>query len=175
MPDIHREIERKFTVSRRLLPFLTNGKKIRQGYLSFENPTRRVRLVEWIDGTKSASIDEKERGADSGDGPLDAEERNEKIDFEEAERLLGSCQGYIICKTRYNISFESKLWEIDVYSAENDGLIVAELELESRNELFVLPPWLAAEVTRDQKYLNSNLARRPFSVWERKERIPALL
>jgi adenylate cyclase len=68
-------------------------------------------------------------------------------------------------KYRYKINFEGKLWEIDEFKGENEGLLLAEIELESETEAFALPPWTGEEVTEDNRYFNSYLAQHPFSKW----------
>ena len=71
-----------------------------------------------------------------------------------------------VSKTRYEILFENKLWEVDVFNGANEGLIVAEIELESEEEKFSMPDWVTKEVTEDPGYYNSNLATTPFKIWK---------
>ena len=68
-------------------------------------------------------------------------------------------------KTRYNILFNQKTWEVDVFSGDNEGLIIAEIELTHPGESFSLPSWIGDEVTDDLKYYNSSLASHPYSGW----------
>ena len=63
------------------------------------------------------------------------------------------------------LEYKGKIWEVDKFHAENYGLTVAEIELDTEDEAFDLPPWLGEEVTADHRYLNSNLAVKPFSTW----------
>jgi len=71
----------------------------------------------------------------------------------------------LVTKRRYRLNYRRSIWEVDVFSGSNRGLVIAEIELTSASAKFARPPWLADEVTRDPKYLNSNLAKRPFSTW----------
>lgn len=75
------------------------------------------------------------------------------------------CERPLVEKTRYKQRFGDKAWEIDVFHGENDGLIVAEIELSFEVETFERPPWLGKEVSNDPRYFNSNLSRKPFKNW----------
>jgi CYTH domain-containing protein len=68
-------------------------------------------------------------------------------------------------KIRYKIDFQNHFWEIDEFFGENDGLIMAEIELKSQDESFEIPSWLGEEVTHDHRYYNSYLSEHPFSSW----------
>lgn len=88
------------------------------------------------------------------------------IPVEDAEAILsGLCDGMPIAKTRHKLRYRGFVWEIDVFSGENSGLVVAEIELPHTNTEFDLPPWLGEEVSGDPRYLNSSLSRRPFKQW----------
>ena len=71
----------------------------------------------------------------------------------------------MINKVRYQVEYEGHIWEVDEFHGKNDGLVIAEIELEDEYEEFKEPPWLGKEVTADTKYLNSNLAVNPFKEW----------
>ena len=71
----------------------------------------------------------------------------------------------MIRKTRYVVEYEGHVWEVDEFHDKNSGLIVAEIELNSEDEKFIIPSWIEKEVTSDYRYLNSNLAINPFSQW----------
>lgn len=86
------------------------------------------------------------------------------ITLEEAEQLLCTCSK-LIEKTRIEYMFEGMLWEIDVFHGENEGLIVAEIELEDELQEFIKPFWVDKEVTDDVRYLNSNLLKEPYTTW----------
>ena len=87
------------------------------------------------------------------------------IPIDEARSLMNLGDLPIIIKTRYLVEYEGWTWEVDEFHDNNDGLIVAEIELDSENEIFKMPPWIGEEVTADYRYLNSNLAINPFSKW----------
>ena len=74
------------------------------------------------------------------------------------------CEGEV-AKLRYFIEYEGKMWEVDVFSGKNEGLIVAEIELKDESETFIKPDWIADEVTYDARYLNSNLSLTPYMEW----------
>lgn len=68
-------------------------------------------------------------------------------------------------KTRHFVEYKGMVWEVDVFSARNQGLIVAEIELKSEDQAFERPPWLGREVTEEMKYFNNNLYRHPYCEW----------
>ena len=76
------------------------------------------------------------------------------------------CQKPIIDKTRYLIDFEKHIWEIDIFYGDNEGLVIAEVELEDENEKIKLPLWIKEEVSGDIKYYNSNLMKYPYNQWK---------
>ena len=80
----------------------------------------------------------------------------------------GSCRdrNEIIYKTRYNIIYKGKKWEVDQFHKQNKGLWIAEIELESEEESFDVPKWVLEEVTGDEKYYNSNLSKHPYNSWQ---------
>lgn len=152
------EIERKFLVDHKKWNELDKpaGKLYRQGYISTnENKTVRVRLTE---GEAFLTIKGKSTGATRS-------EFEYKIPVEDAAQLLNTLAESELSKTRYEIYYKDKLWEVDVFHQANDGLIVAEIELESEDEKFDLPDWVLQEVTDEAKYYNSNLTLRPFKSW----------
>lgn len=71
-----------------------------------------------------------------------------------------------LSKVRFKVEFENKLWEIDEFSGENEGLILAEIELEDENEEFTKPEWVEEEVTENPAYYNANLVNHPFQNWK---------
>ena len=75
------------------------------------------------------------------------------------------CEHPIIEKTRYFVEFGGNTWEIDVFEGDNAGLIVAEIELKSTEQVFALPAWAGAEVSHDARYYNVNLVKHPFKSW----------
>ena len=144
------EIERKLLVVEEKLPPLTNGIKIKQGYIS-NIPERNVRIR-----TKGqrAFLTIKTKG----EGIRRAEFEYE-VPMKDALELLGICEGKIIDKTRYLLDAEGVVWEIDIFHGEHDGLIIAEVELESEDQEVELPEWLGQEVSTDPRYFNASLAK----------------
>ncbi len=128
-----------------------------QGYLTVGPPvTVRVRIM---DGAAMLNI--KKAGAG-----ITRDEFEYPIPLEDARAMLGGlCESCPIEKTRYNIVYEGKKWEIDVFHGPNEGLMVAEIELGQEEEEFARPPWLGEEVSGDPKYLNSHLTKHPFRMW----------
>lgn len=150
------EIERKFLV--RDLDFLAghDGVRIAQGYLSTTpDSTVRVRLSgndAWL------TI----KGRSTGATRLEFEY---PVPASDAQQLLALCQAGRIDKTRYKVPVGAHVWDVDVFHGDNDGLVVAEVELGDEQEAFVRPAWLGDEVTDDPRYFNSALSERPFSRW----------
>jgi len=150
------EIERKFLVADDSWRDGSMGVRIAQGYLS-QDPDRtvRVRLAgenAWI------TIKGRSQG-------ITRAEFEYAIPPEEARELLVLCLPSVIDKTRHEIRNGGHVWEVDVFHGENDGLIVAEVELSNENEKPEMPAWLGAEVSDDVRYFNSHLARLPFTHW----------
>jgi len=153
------EIERKYLVNS--LDFLkqySSKNEIAQGYLS-SNPERTVRIR--IKGNKGF-ITIKGIGSESGTSRFEWEK---EIALEEAKLLLKLCEKGVIEKTRYEVKSGKHTIEIDVFHGENDGLILAEIELKNENEAILKPNWLGNEVTNDERYYNSYLSQNPFRNW----------
>ena len=94
------------------------------------------------------------------------------IPVDEATELLDSlCAKPQIKKVRYLVKFANKLWEIDVFEGDNEGLVVAEVELESEDEVFDLPEWIGKEVSAYERYYNMRLTTYPHSQWTDKEKL----
>ena len=93
-------------------------------------------------------------------------EWEKEISLSEAEALLQLCESGIIDKIRYEIPLGKHTFEVDIFSGENQGLIIAEVELTFENEFFEQPNWLGKEVTGDKKYYNSHLSENPFCTWK---------
>src|SRR5690606_2219870 len=153
------EIERKFLVTSDTYKKEAISKtKIAQGYLS-KHPERSVRIR--IRDQK-AFITIKGKSNDSGTSRFEWEK---EIDLAEAENLLSLCEKPIIDKYRYEVKCGDHLFEVDEFQDENQGLVIAEVELNSEDETFLKPDWLGAEVTGDPKYYNSQLASVPYLNW----------
>ncbi|WP_396152112.1 CYTH domain-containing protein [Flavobacterium sp.] len=154
------EIERKFLVLSNVFKseaFQQN--RIVQGYLS-SNPERTVRVR--VKGDKGF-LTVKGKGNESGLSRLEWEK---EITVDEAEQLLSICEKGVIDKIRYEIKMGIHVYEVDVFSGENEGLIIAEIELTSESESFEKPDWLGQEVTNDEKYYNAYLSKNPYKNWE---------
>lgn len=154
------EIERKFLVtSIDFIALSNNQNRIVQGYLN-SNPSRTVRVR--IKGEKGF-LTIKGKGNASGTTRFEWET---EIAVAEAELLLQLCEKGIIDKIRYEILVGKHTFEVDVFSGENQGLIMAEVELSEENEFFEKPKWLGIEVTGDKRFFNSYLSENPFTTWE---------
>jgi CYTH domain-containing protein len=90
-----------------------------------------------------------------------------EIPMEDAQYMLKLCTGALIQKVRHPVMYKGLEWEVDEFFGDNEGLIVAEVELESEDQIFEKPPWLGQEVTHDSRYTNSSLARHPFNQWNK--------
>lgn len=152
------EIERKFLVSG---AFKTDAKKsfrITQGYLNSQ-PERAVRVR--IKGDKGfLTIKGK-----SESGGMKRFEWEKEIPPNEAKNLLELCEPGVIDKTRFIVPVGDHEFEVDEFYGENEGLIMAEIELQSENETFEKPAWLGEEVTGDERYYNAMLKQKPFKSW----------
>lgn len=153
-----KEIERKFLVIGEAWRELAQGTLYRQGYLnSAKERTVRVRTV----GDKAFLTI---KGLTVGASRVEYEY---EIPFEDGNFLLDNlAEKPIIEKKRYRIPQGKFVWEIDEFFGENQGLIVAEIELESEDEAFDRPEWAGQEVTGDPRYFNSNLIRHPYTRWQ---------
>ncbi len=153
------EIEKKFLVtSDEFKKQASKETRITQGYIS-SVPERTVRVR--IKG-KSGFITIKGIGNDSGASRFEWEK---EIPVSEVDDLLKICEPGVIDKTRYEVKLGNHTFEVDEFYGENQGLVVAEVELENENDQFEKPSWLGAEVTGDVKYYNSMLMKTPFTKW----------
>ena len=155
------EIERKFLVTSEAFKNEAHKRtRIVQGFLN-TNPERTVRVrVQGNDGFITI------KGKSNASG-LSRFEWEKQISLAEAEDLLHLCEPGIIEKTRYEIFFDDHTFEVDDFLAENEGLIIAEIELQSETETFQKPDWLGEEVTGKLKYYNSHLSKNPFKHWKK--------
>lgn len=149
------EIEKKFLVKNNTWK-QGDGLYYLQGYLCTEGVTVRARIVKDL-----AWLTIKGKGA----GAVRPEFEYE-IPLEDAQFILENlCQKPLIEKHRYFIEDEGLVWEVDEFHGENEGLVVAELELESENIEIKKPQWVGEEVTYDRRYANANLVSHPFKNW----------
>lgn len=153
------EIERKFLVAGDFKSFSRESERITQGYLS-SLPERTVRIR--IRGSQGF-LTIKGIGSASGASRFEWEK---EISVADAEQLLQLCEPGAIDKTRYLIPFGKHLFEVDEFYGENHGLIIAEIELSSEDEVFEKPSWLGMEVTGDPRYYNSMLMKNPYKNWQ---------
>ncbi len=152
------EIERKFLVKGDFKKDASKETRITQGYLS-SVPERTVRVR--IKGDKGF-ITIKGIGSASGASRFEWEK---EIPVAEVESLLQICEPGVIDKTRYLVKSGNHTFEVDEFYGENQGLVVAEVELQAEDESFVKPAWLGQEVTGDARYYNSMLMKNPFTKW----------
>jgi adenylate cyclase len=154
------EIERKFLVTSDTFKAEAYAQnRIKQGYFS-SVPERTVRVR--IKGSKGFLTI---KGISSQSG-LSRFEWEKEIPVDEAENLLLLCEAGVIDKTRFEVKSGNHIIEIDEFYGENQGLIMAEIELQSETEIFTKPIWLGKEVTNDKKYYNSYLSKNPFEKWQ---------
>lgn len=152
------EIERKFLVDHAKWEKVEKpeGTHYRQGYIfSDETRTVRVRVSD-----KKGYLNLK--SARSG---ISRHEFEYEITLQDGLQILDLLAINGTEKIRYNVPVAGKKWEVDVFMGNNEGLIVAELELEAEDEKFELPEWVTSEVTYDGRYANSSLAKHPFKEW----------
>ena len=156
MTRMAQEIERKFLVRDARWRDGAEGRRMRQGYLSLD-PERTVRVR--VSGDR-AWLNVK--GRTEGVRRLEFEY---PIPADDAMALLALCGSAVVDKTRYLVRHEGHTWEVDEFHGDNEGLLMAEIELSHEDEPFVRPPWVGAEVSGDARYYNSSLAQRPFRTW----------
>ena len=152
------EIERKFLVDHEKWQQVVKpvGTHYRQGYLlDDDHRTIRIRVTD-----KQGYITFK--GATTG---ITRKEYEYKIPVEDGNELLNGFAISEVEKIRYRIEFAGKLWEVDEFSGDNAGLIMAEIELQHETEEFEHPGWVTIEVSDDERYYNSNLAVNPYKKW----------
>lgn len=152
------EIERKFLVKGDFRPFVSKSTRIVQGYLS-SVPERTVRVR--IKGDKGY-LTIKGIGNQSGASRFEWEK---EISVEDADALLKICEPGVIDKVRHLVKNGDLTFEVDEFFGENQGLIIAEIELPSEDTPFDKPAWLGEEVTGDPRYYNSMLMKNPYTQW----------
>ena len=150
------EIERKFLVNTELWQPQSEGLEIKQGYLSTDK--ERVVRVSTKGNKAFLTIKGKSQG-------ISRVELEYEIPVKEARVLLQLSKNHPIEKTRFVEQHNGKTWEIDIFENENEGLVLAEVELESENEAINLPAWVTKEVSEDHRYFNAWLSENPFSQW----------
>ena len=150
------EIEHKFLVDKARWRPHVEGVLIRQGYLS----TDKDRVVRIRTAGPDAYVTIK------GPGHISRAEFEYAIPLEDASLMLDQlCLPGVIDKTRYEQDFGGHKWQIDVFHGDNEGLVVAEIELKREGESFERPDWLLEEVSSDPRYFNASLSQAPFKTW----------
>lgn len=155
------EIERKFLVKGDYKSQSSKSFRIRQGYLS-------------LSGTNVVRVRTKDEKAFVTIKSIPKEvtiKRNEweyEIPVSDAEEMLLLCESVIIDKTRYLVNAGNHVFEVDEFYGDNEGLLIAEVELDDENETFEKPDWLGDEVTGDIRYYNSYLSLHPYQEWKKK-------
>ena len=153
------EIEKKFLVLNdtfKAAAFTQN--RITQGYLSsVAERTVRVRI-------KGNSGYLTIKGISNNTG-MSRFEWEKEIPIEEAQKLLLLCEKGVIDKTRFEVKIGNHIFEVDEFYGENEGLFIAEIELDTETETFEKPKWLGKEVTNDKRYYNSYLSKHPYKKW----------
>lgn len=154
------EIERKFLVTDDSYKALAyHSDRIAQGYICREGGnSARVR----VRGDKGYITIK----GPSRDGGLSRYEWEKEIPVQEAWELMRLCNGATIDKTRYLVKCSTHTFEIDEFHGDNEGLVVAEVELSNADELFEKPGFIGKEVTGDKRYYNSSLTRVPYKCWQ---------
>lgn len=152
------EIERKFLVKNDSWKALAEPVYYRQAYLNEPGGnTVRVRM----EGEKAKlTIKGKSKNISRVEIEYD-------IPVEDAQALFALAQTPSVEKYRRKIPFAGNVWEVDEFLGDNQGLVVAEIELKSEDQPFEKPDWVGVEVSHDKRYTNSNLANMPYSKWEK--------
>ncbi|WP_299872959.1 CYTH domain-containing protein [uncultured Cocleimonas sp.] len=152
-----KEIERKFLIDLGLIGDLPDGKLISQGFIGTNDKTVvRTRII----GDKAFLT---LKGEVIG---FTRSEFEYQIPIDDATNIIKElCSGGVVDKTRYEIIHEKHTWEIDIFHGQNEGLVVAEVEVQSESESVSLPKWIVKEVTGESKYFNVSLLNNPYSQW----------
>ena len=153
------EIERKFLVEGHEYRDLAHRSyRIVQGFLN-RDPKRTVRVRLQKD---SGWLTVKGLSSDDGTSRFEWEQ---SISGKDAAALLELCEPGIVAKSRYEVYYRGHRFEVDEFEGDNEGLVIAELELEHADDRFECPDWIAKEITGEVKYYNSQLSISPFKTW----------
>ena len=153
------EIERKFLVTGEFRDQAYNCTHIRQGYIySGNGRTVRVRIRD-------------EKGyltikGPSGEEGLKRYEFEQEISLSDAEDLMTICKPGIIDKNRYLVRCGKHVFEVDEFFGENEGLVIAEVELQAEDEAYEKPDFIGREVTGDRRFYNAHMRKNPFCLWK---------
>ena len=153
------EIERKFLVykNKDFKSRAFSSSRIKQGYIAAKGATVRIRIRD-------------DRGfltikAPSVNGGLKRYEFEKEITLDEAEHLMQLCEGGVIDKTRYLVKSGNHVFEVDEFYGDNEGLVMAEVELGSEDEAFEKPDFIGLEVTGDSRFYNKHMRKYPYLIW----------
>jgi len=157
------EIERKFLiVDDSWKSQVTETLSIKQGYLQSGLETSQKSSIRIRISNQQANINIK-----SAELSTTRQEFEYAIPIDDAEQMLQTlCAERLIEKTRYLVPFGAHLWEVDIFTGDNAGLQVAEIELTAVDEMYEKPTWLGAEVSDDIRYYNNSLIKTPYSHWQ---------
>lgn len=155
------EIERKFLIKGDYKSHAYGHDRVVQGYMASNTGGRGVR-IRIMGGKGYITI----KGGTSDKG-ISRFEWEKEINLDDAEQLLALCDPGVIDKTRYLIKSGKHIFEVDEFYGDNEGLTVAEIELDAEDEAFDRPEWLGDEITGDRKYYNSQLVKKPFKDWNK--------
>jgi len=154
---VNLEIERRFLINESNFILPKVKKSIKQGYLfSDSNQALRVRMIE-----KQYFLTYKYKKTS-----INRYEFEYSISEEDGEKLLSLSEHHIIVKERYYRKIDGHLWEIDIFHGENEGLIIAEVELKDEKEQINIPNWIGDEISDDERYFNFNLSKNPYCHWQ---------
>ena len=158
------EIERKFLLKNdNWKSLVTKTCVIKQGYLQSGLETSQKSSVRIRISNQQANINVK-----SVDLIMVRQEYEYEIPLADARQMLSTlCGDVVIEKTRHYVPYLSHMWEVDIFTGENAGLQMAEIELGSVDESFEIPDWIAEEVTNDERYYNIHLLKAPYKMWKK--------
>ena len=152
------EIERKFRiVGESWRPLVTKTRNLRQAYLAYND---RISMRVRIDDGKAATLTIKTVAPG-----IERHEYEYPIPVADAENLLDRREGAVISKTRHLVPAGGLVWEIDLFTGDNEGLRIAEVELDHAEQVVECPEWIGEEVTGDRRFYNADLSQHPFSRW----------
>lgn len=154
-----KEIERKFLVDKNLWKPSSTVHIIKQVYLTADK--RKVIRVRTSDNLAYLTLKSVPKSG------ITRDEFEYEIPMSDALQLFDLSEGHVISKKRHIYNVGNKIWEVDEFEGDNQGLIIAEIELESENETFEQPSWAKTEVSTDTRYYNFNLSRFPYKNWEK--------
>ena len=152
------EIERKFLVKNQdWKKLIVEKHSIQQGYLNTDKSCNvRVRIM-----NSAAFITIKGKRVNTARPEFEYE-----IPLNDAESILKLTKNSIIKKTRFTVNHKGQIWEIDQFEGDNQGLVIAEIELKQKDEVISLPNWIGTEISNDERFYNLSLSSNPFKNWK---------